>query len=527
MVIVMMAQVQLSFNAFNVSISGITKDLGIPATSVGLALTTSTFATAGFVLLGAKLGAKLGMRRAFQIGVFIPMLVAITIALTQSGTMLFVAQALQGASIALAVPALTVMIASNYRGAQQAQAIGFLASAIPLAQVVSLLIAGWFASNAGWRWSFVLLAGIGALNFGLSWLLVPVPKQPEIEIDWTGAALSSTGVIMLSIGFSFLNSWGLFEASENAPFNISGMSPVPIFLVGGAVFLQAFFRWTRKRMDAGEPVLFNLDVLKSTEERSTVACMAIMLFVGTATSFLLPLYMQVVQGLSGISTSLSIVPYTLSIFIANTLVARLYDRFSPRQIGRVGFIVVTGALTLLAFTIRNDWGQGMVVVGLVTLGLAQGCIVAMVFNTLLSASPKHLAGDVGAFRALTHNVSGSAGIAVATALAVSLLGGIVLREAVASPAISPRIIEQVNMDKVDFVPNARLHEVLAATDATPDEVTAAVKLYEDARLRALRTTMMVLAVLSLLAIVPAGKLPGFRDPEDDLSVEDLEGVSTA
>jgi len=124
-------------------------------------------------------------------------------------------------------------------------------------------------------------------------------------------------------------------------------------------------------------------------------------------------------------------------------------------------------------------------------------------------------------------VSGSAGIAVATALAVSLLGGIVLREAVASPAISPRIIEQVNMDKVDFVPNARLHEVLAATDATPDEVTAAVKLYEDARLRALRTTMMVLAVLSLLAIVPAGKLPGFRDPEDDLSIEDLEGVSTA
>ena len=524
-VIVMLAQVQLSFNAFNVSITGIVKDLGIPATSVGLALTTSTFATAGFVLLGAKLGAKFGMRRAFQIGVLVPMFVAITIALTQSGTMLFVAQALQGTSIALAVPALTVIIASNYRGPQQAQAIGFLASAIPLAQVVSLLIAGWFASNAGWRWSFVLLAGIGALNFGLSWLLVPIERQQDIEIDWTGAALSSTGVIMLSIGFSFLNNWGLFQASDTAPFSIAGLSPVPVFLVMGVVFLQVFFRWTRKRMDAGEPVLFNLDVLKSTEERSTVACMAIMLFVGTATSFLLPLYMQVVQGLSGISTSLSIIPYTLSIFVANTLVSRLYDRFSPRQIARLGFVVVAGALTLLAFTIRNDWGQSLVVVGLVTLGLAQGCIVAMVFNTLLSSSPKHLAGDVAAFRALTHNVSGSAGIAVATALAVSLRGGMVLRDAVASPAISPQLIERINFDKVDFVPNARLDEVLAATDASPEEVTAAVKLYEDARLRSLRTTMMVLALLAVLAIVPAGKMPGFRDPEDDLSVEDLEGVS--
>ena len=38
---------------------------------------------------------------------------------------------------------------------------------------------------------------------------------------------------------------------------------------------------------AGEPVLLNLDVLKSTEERATVACMGIMLFLGTAASSLL------------------------------------------------------------------------------------------------------------------------------------------------------------------------------------------------------------------------------------------------
>jgi len=108
--------VKLSFNAFNVSINGIVKDRGIPATAVGLALTTSTFAPAGFVMLGAKLGARLGMRRTFQTGVFIPWLVAITISLTQSGTMLFVAQMLQGSSIALAVPSLTVITARNYPG---------------------------------------------------------------------------------------------------------------------------------------------------------------------------------------------------------------------------------------------------------------------------------------------------------------------------------------------------------------------------------------------------------------------------
>ncbi|HYO88562.1 MAG TPA: MFS transporter, partial [Candidatus Limnocylindrales bacterium] len=421
LIIVMMVQIQISFNAFNVSINGITTDLGIAATSVGLALTTGTFAMASFILLGAKLGAKIGVRRAFQIGVIIPAIAAGVIAVSQNGTQLFVAQALSGASVALAAPALTVMIAANYKGKQQGQAIGFLASAIPLAQVISLLIAGTFATTIGWRWSFALVAAIGAVNFLLSWKLKPIPAQKDLVIDGRGALLSSVAVLLISFAFTGLNAWGIFWATPNAPFSILGLSPVPFLFLFAILFVQAFFAWTRRRMDEGKPPIFSLKVLDTPQERAVVYSMSIMLFVGTAASFLLPLYMQTVQGLNGIQTSLSIIPYTLSIFVANTLVARLYNRFSPSQIARTAFIVVAAALTLLAFTIRNDWGQLVIIVGLVSLGLAQGCIVALVFNTLLSSSPKELAGDVGAWRGLTHNVSGSAGIAVATTLAVALL----------------------------------------------------------------------------------------------------------
>jgi MFS family permease len=525
LLIVMLCQIQISFNAFNVSIQGIVEDLGIPASSVGLALTTSTFAMAGFVLLGARLGARLGVPTALRIGMVGPTLAAIVISVTNAGWSLFAVQAISGATVALVAPALTVIIASSYHGRQQAQAIGLLASAIPLAQVVSLLIAGAFASSIGWRWSFVLLAIIGVSNLLLSFRLPSIAPRKDVVIDWRGAALSSIGIILISAGFSFLNAWGLISASDSAPFSIAGMSPVPLLLIVGAVLVQAFFRWTRKRMDAGAPVLFSLDVLKSSKERSVVACMALMLFIGTATSFLLPLYMQVVQGFSGFKTSLSIVPYTLSIFVANTLVARLYHRFSPATIARVGFAVVFLALTLIAFTISNSWGQASIVVGLVALGLAQGCIVALVFNTLLMASPKELAGDVGAFRGLTHNVSGSAGIAIATAIAVAMLSLLVARDVAASSAFSGELIEQVNLDNVDFITNGQLESVLEQTSATPEEVDAAVELFEDARLDALKVTLMLLAALALLALVPAGGMPDFREP--DLTVDDVEGIATA
>ena len=520
----MMCQIQLSFNAFNVSIQGIVEDLGIPASSVGLALTTSTFAMAGFVLLGARLAARMGVRKALQIGLVGPTVAAVVISVTNAGWSLFAVQALSGATIALVAPSLTVIIASNYQGKQQAQAIGFLASAIPLAQVVSLLIAGAFASTIGWRWSFVLLSGIGICNLVLSLKLAPIAPRPDVVIDWTGAALSSIGIIMLSAGFSFLNAWGLVTADEGAPFNIAGLSPVIFLLIGGIVLVHAFFRWTRRRMDQGKPPLFSLDVLRSSKERSIVACMSLMLFIGTATSFLLPLYMQVVQGYSGWKTSLSIVPYTISIFIANTTVSRLYDRFSPARITRVAFVFVFLALTLIATTISNSWGQISIVVGLITLGLAQGCIVALVFNKLLMSAPKELAGDVGAFRGLTHNVSGSAGIAVATALAISTLGLFVANNVGSSTIFSDKLVQEVNLDNADFITNDQLKGVLESTSATPVEVDAAVEVLADARLDALQLTLMLLAALALLALVPAGGMPDFRKP--DLTVEDEEGIAS-
>jgi hypothetical protein len=46
----------------------------------------------------------------------------------------------------------------------------------------------------------------------------------------------------------------------------------------------------------------------------------------------------------------------------------------------------------------------------------------------------------------------------------------------------------------------------------------------DARLDALKLTLMLLAALALLALVPAGGMPDFREP--DLTVDDEEGIAS-
>jgi hypothetical protein len=237
--------------------------------------------------------------------------------------------------------------------------------------------------------------------------------------------------------------------------------------------------------------------------------MATMLFVGTAANFLIPLYIQVVQGRSSIETSFSIIPYTLSIFLASTFIAVLYRRFSPRVLGAAGFVVVASALTLLAFTVRGEWGQA--------------------FNTLLSSAPKQLAGDVGAWRGLVHNLSGSVGIAVATAFAVGILASSLATAAVENPEIGDELIAEVNFDDADFLTNEQLEEVLGGTSASEAEIAAALEINADARLQALKISLLGLALLSLLAIVPALRMPDYREgdlpeklePDDDDAIDEV------
>ncbi|MFC9983493.1 MFS transporter [Microbacterium keratanolyticum] len=521
LIVVVLTQIQASFavNALTVSMAGITTDLDTPATSVGTAITAGTFAMAAFILLGAKIGARFGTRGVFQIAVAIHAAAMAGVAFSMSPAMLFIAQASSGAVIALIAPALTVFIATNYKGATQAKAIGFLAAAIPLAGVLALLLAGWFAETIGWRWSFALMVALGALNLVLSFGVKKVPAQPNLSIDWTGAIIAAITIILLSFGFSGLNTWGLWQATDQAPFDILGVSPAPVLIILGLIGGQAFFAWVSSRQKAKKPRIFDLRVLATSSELAVTACMATMLFVGTAANFLIPLYMQMVQGLTGIQTSFSIIPYTLSIFLASTFVAYLYKAFPPRVLAAAGFVVVAGALTLLAFTVRGEWGQAFIVVGLILLGLGQGSIVALVFNTLLSSAPKELAGDVGAWRGLVHNLSGSIGIAVASAFAVGLLAATLQTSADEHPEISSELVAEVNFNDVDFLTNDMLAERLGATSATDEEIAAAVEINAEARLRSLQLSLLGLAGLALLAIVPATRMPGRIDGELPEQVE--------
>jgi hypothetical protein len=134
--------------------------------------------------------------------------------------------------------------------------------------------------------------------------------------------------------------------------------------------------------------------------------MFVIVVLGSAVSYLILLYIQIVQGRSSLQTALAIIPCSLSIFAAAVLVLRLFDRLSSRHIAQIAFALVAGGLALLAVIVRNEWETVAVVLGLIVVGLGTGALVTLLFNVLAANSPKELAGDVGSLRGTTNNLAG-------------------------------------------------------------------------------------------------------------------------
>jgi hypothetical protein len=206
-------------------------------------------------------------------------------------------------------------------------------------------------------------------------------------------------------------------------------------------------------------------------------------------------------------------PFNLTVFFSAMLIVNVYERLTPRQIGRYGFALCTIALVWLAFVVRNDWSEVPVLFGLVLFGIGQGSLVTLLFNVLVTASPKPLAGDVGSLRGTTQNLAAALGTAVAGALLVGLLSTIALGKITASPVLTPELQAQVDLGNITFVSNDRLRSVLERTSGTPEQVTEAVRVNTEARLRALKIGLLVMAGLALIAIIPAGRLPNYLPGE--------------
>ncbi len=508
--IIAIAQILLAFNiiTLKISIDAIVTSYDTPASTVKTAIIFYSLAVAACIMAGARIGRTMGPLRVFRTAVMLFTAAMLVIVLSTNAATMIAAQVVAGIAAAALVPTSAVLIANNYTGEQRSKALERLSAARSISLVPAFLLAGALATYSDWRVAFVLLLVFSASIYKLSEKLSDAPARAGASIDRIGFLLTCFAVLLIGLGFNNLTDWGVLRATPDAPFSVFILSPALVVIACGVMLAKLFIMWAHKRRAEGGTPLIALEMLVPPRERSALFSIFTIGAVSSGITFLIPLYIEIVQGRNSLYTALAMIPFTLSSVGGAFLAARLRGRIRPRLIARYGFLIVSFGLMFLGATIRNDWSDTLVILSMIVAGLGEGALATLLFNSLMTAAPQEVADDVEPLCNATSHLAMGVGTALAGALVIGVLSLAVHRDLAVNPVTADALRTHLDLDRVAFVSNDHLRETLERTTATPEQVSEALRINTQARLRALKVSFFALAALALLAFIPRA---GVRD----------------
>lgn len=509
--VVVLTQLLLAFNisTLKISIDAIVATYGTTANTVKSAIIIYSLVVAACIMVGAKVSAALGARRVFRKTMALFALAMLAMVLSTDAFMMIFAQAIAGAAAAVLGPTAIMLVAEHYAADLQAKMLGWLSAARSASLICAFLIAGAFATWSDWRLTYVLLLLLTLLAYVLSENLGVRTSSGTLRtliIDKIGFALIVCAVTLIGLGFGNLTDWGVLRATPRAPLSALNISPALLLIICGLLLVKAFMVWSLKQRAAGHSPLVSPELIGAPLERAVLLAIFTIGAVSSGVTFLIPLYIEIVQGRNSVYTALALMPFTVASFVAALLVARAPSRLALSRVARLAFMSVAAGLMLLGAVIRNDWSDYVVIASLGLAGAGEGTLITLLFRLLASTTPREAAADVDPLCSAMSHLAVGIGTAMAGALVIGLLSSSVHRDLALDPTFAATLRTNVDLDKVYFVSNDHLRQALERSSVAPELVDEAVRINTQARLRALKTSFFALAILALLAIIPCARI---------------------
>ena len=507
----------LDSTVMNVSIQEVIDDLDTTVTSMQLAIASYTLCMAALMLLGGKIGDIIGRLRAFRIGLVLFGLGAGITSVAPSIEVLIIGWSIiEACGAALMLPAVAALIASNYEGRDRAIGFGIIGGVIGAAAAAGPIIGGAVATALSWRWVFGGEVVVVLVLLLFSRVILDQPRERIPKLDKVGALLSASGVGLAVLGIVQSTDWGwvnvkdapVVAGTEITPF---GLSVVPFLILAGLVLIGLFVSWERRVMERGGDPLLRLPLLEIPSLRSGLQTMTVMMFVMGGVFFVLPLYLQIVEGKDPFDTGLHILPLSVAVFVVALTASRMSSRIAPRTLVRTGMgVIVAGSVFLLA-TIEPDLEIVAFDLAMAVIGVGMGLMASQLANVNLSSVGEKDTSEVGGLQGTAQNLG--------TALGTALIGSILLTGLLASfddkitanPDIPAKVrteIQDKTQKGIAFVPADDAEQQLVEAGLPQSQAKSIADDYQDAQITALKIALTGVAVAVVLGFAGTRRLPG-------------------
>lgn len=346
-------------------------------------------ATASTPLYG-KISDLYGRKVVFQAAILIFVVGSALSGAAHSMSQLIGARAVQGLGagglMTLALTIIADIVSPRERGRYQ----GYFGAVFAVSSVAGPLLGGFFTDHLTWRWVFYinLPLGIAALAVTSTVLNMPFTRRSH-QVDYLGAAVLVAGVSSLLLALV----WGGQAYAWGSP-TILGLTAAGLVLLG-------FFVWWEHR--ASEPILPPALFRNSVFSVSTAVTFVLGLAMFGAIVFL-PLYLQLVDGVSATASGLLLLPLMVGVLAASITSGRLVSKLGRYRIFPIiGTALLTVGMLLLsrlgADTSRVVAGAYMVVVGL-GMGAVMPITTLAVQNAVAPRDIGTATSAVGFFRSM-------------------------------------------------------------------------------------------------------------------------------
>ena len=500
----------LDASVMNVSIATVAEDVGTTVTGIQAAITAYTLVMAALMITGAKIGAMIGRKRALSIGLVIYMCGSgITAIAPNLPVLMFGWSLLEGIGAALILPAIVALVAGNFPVERRAGAYGLVAAAGAVAVAVGPLVGGFFTTYFSWRWVFAgeVVIGAGILLFSRRMSDSPVEKQPRL--DWVGSVLSATGLALFVFGVLKAGEWGWLQPKEGGP-SWAGMSPSIWLMLGGLLVIWIFFRWEARVADRGGEPLVRPAMLQNRQLTGGLTMFFFQFLVQGGFFFVVPLFLSVCLGLTALETGVKLLPLSVTLIVAAVGIPKVLPDISPRLVVRSGLLLLLAGTVVLLGALDVDAGAEIVTVPMLLIGLGIGALASQLGSVTVSAVSDKEASEVGGVQNTMTNLGISLGTALAGSILIASLTTAFLTNIEQSSAIPNRVKQQAQVELaggVEFISDADLEEALDEARLSSRATDDAIAAYQDARIAGLRSALGILALLTVVALFLAQRIP--------------------
>jgi EmrB/QacA subfamily drug resistance transporter len=324
----------LASTAVNVALPAIMQDFAIGRPLAQWLSTGFLAATTAGLLLAAWMHARHGARRTIQISIGLFIVASLLALVAQQTWQLIALRIVQGFCAGLIQPLAMVLIFRVFDGQRRGLALGSYGLCVMVAPTLGPTISGYLIDHFGWHAVFWMPLPLCLLALlGAPWLLPSERERSTPHVDMWAFAWLSIALFALLGALAEAQRFGWFSLQASVP-GVLGLASTLLFL----------WRSARSRHPLLPLTLFGN---RSFRNASWVA-----LILGGGlygSTFLLPLYLQTVEGYSAGSAGLMLLPTGMVLGVASFIGGWLTDRFAA------ALLLVVGLLTFALSMIGLGW----------------------------------------------------------------------------------------------------------------------------------------------------------------------------